>query len=355
MGSKGGIPPEESTVSGFPFRSTVWLCKSPFVAVKWYSSLIMPPEFADRGAEFRLRGYVTITFEIETPTCAVLFPSRSLGTVSVSADFICPIEGMRATTFIEPFLVIEYTWNDIDEGKVCPFASKRIHELDGKIVWSRMIERNNFPLDERRGYGLHTRLTRYKSFKEGHKRILDATDLVGKGIDIEQVNIVFNYDMPDYADTYLHRLGSVYFFFQLCFLLKTRKNESCLCSLDQFYSSHTHLGFAAALTGRAPSDMIYIVDAVGSTIAWPADFVILDSSFPREDNVEVLGLKKCGVIESWARLFAIPYDTGSVQFKRLTPLCSAKDGEVMMEIDRNRFVVSRKKHIGLWADKEVLL
>ncbi|KAG5554847.1 hypothetical protein RHGRI_012417 [Rhododendron griersonianum] len=59
----------------------------------------------------------------------------------------------------------------------------------------------------------------------------------------------------------------------------------------------------------------------------------------REDNVEVLGLKKCGMIESWSRLFVIPYDTGSVQFKRLTPLCSAKDGEVMMEIDRNRFVV----------------
>ncbi|KAL5698001.1 RNA helicase [Ranunculus cassubicifolius] len=44
------------------------------------------------------------------------------------------------------------------------------------------------------------RLTKYKSFKEGHKRILVATDLVGRGIDI-------NYDMPDSADTYLHRVG----------------------------------------------------------------------------------------------------------------------------------------------------
>lgn len=49
------------------------------------------------------------------------------------------------------------------------------------------------------------RLTRYKSFKEGHKRILVATDLVGRGIDIERVNIVINYDMPDSADTYLHQ------------------------------------------------------------------------------------------------------------------------------------------------------
>jgi ATP-dependent RNA helicase UAP56/SUB2 len=50
------------------------------------------------------------------------------------------------------------------------------------------------------------RLTRYKGFKEGHKRILVATDLVGRGIDIERVNIVINYDMPDSADTYLHRV-----------------------------------------------------------------------------------------------------------------------------------------------------
>ncbi|XP_013620113.1 PREDICTED: DEAD-box ATP-dependent RNA helicase 56-like [Brassica oleracea var. oleracea] len=50
------------------------------------------------------------------------------------------------------------------------------------------------------------RLTHYKSFKEGHKRILVATDLVGRGIDIERVNIVINYDMPDSADTYLHRV-----------------------------------------------------------------------------------------------------------------------------------------------------
>ncbi|KAG6413307.1 hypothetical protein SASPL_126016 [Salvia splendens] len=50
-------------------------------------------------------------------------------------------------------------------------------------------------------------LTRYKGFKEGLKRILVATDLVGRGIDIERVNIVINYDMPDSADTYLHRVG----------------------------------------------------------------------------------------------------------------------------------------------------
>ena len=59
----------------------------------------------------------------------------------------------------------------------------------------------------------HSRLTVYKQFKEGQKRILVATDLVGRGIDIERVNIVINYDMPETddrhgngADTYLHRV-----------------------------------------------------------------------------------------------------------------------------------------------------
>ena len=53
----------------------------------------------------------------------------------------------------------------------------------------------------------------YKQFKEGQKRVLVATDLIGRGIDIERVNIVINYDMPETddrkgngADTYLHRV-----------------------------------------------------------------------------------------------------------------------------------------------------
>jgi late competence protein required for DNA uptake (superfamily II DNA/RNA helicase) len=52
------------------------------------------------------------------------------------------------------------------------------------------------------------RLTRYKGFKEGHKRILVATDLVGRGIDIESVNVVINYNMLDSVDTYLHSVSS---------------------------------------------------------------------------------------------------------------------------------------------------
>ncbi|KAJ3211578.1 Suppressor of the cold-sensitive snRNP biogenesis mutant brr1-1, partial [Clydaea vesicula] len=54
------------------------------------------------------------------------------------------------------------------------------------------------------------RISRYQSFKDFSKRIMVATDVFGRGIDVERVNIVINYDMPDKEDapdTYLHRVG----------------------------------------------------------------------------------------------------------------------------------------------------
>merc|ERR1712097_119423 len=51
------------------------------------------------------------------------------------------------------------------------------------------------------------RIGRYKQFKEFQKRIMVATDLFGRGMDVERVNIVINYDMPEESDMYLHRVG----------------------------------------------------------------------------------------------------------------------------------------------------
>ncbi|KAF9932921.1 Suppressor of the cold-sensitive snRNP biogenesis mutant brr1-1 [Mortierella antarctica] len=51
------------------------------------------------------------------------------------------------------------------------------------------------------------RIARYKSFKEFNKRILVATDVFARGLDVSRVNVVVNYDVPEEADTYLHRVG----------------------------------------------------------------------------------------------------------------------------------------------------
>lgn len=52
-----------------------------------------------------------------------------------------------------------------------------------------------------------SRIKRYKEFKEFNKRICVATDVFGRGIDIERINLAINYDLPGDADSYLHRVG----------------------------------------------------------------------------------------------------------------------------------------------------
>jgi translation initiation factor 4A len=46
-----------------------------------------------------------------------------------------------------------------------------------------------------------------REFKSGSSRILIATDLLAKGIDVQQVSLVVNYDLPQKVELYLHRIG----------------------------------------------------------------------------------------------------------------------------------------------------
>ena len=52
-----------------------------------------------------------------------------------------------------------------------------------------------------------TRLENFKKFKNFEVLILISTQLFGRGIDVERVNVVINYDFPEKADEYLHRVG----------------------------------------------------------------------------------------------------------------------------------------------------
>ncbi len=44
-------------------------------------------------------------------------------------------------------------------------------------------------------------------FKSGENRILIATDIIARGLDISEVSHVFNFDMPEVPETYIHRIG----------------------------------------------------------------------------------------------------------------------------------------------------
>merc|ERR1712045_835936 len=76
------------------------------------------------------------------------------------------------------------------------------------IALNQLLKDQNFPsIDIHRSMNQEERLERYEQFKSFKRRILVATNLFGRGIDIERVNIVFNYDMPENSDTYLHRVA----------------------------------------------------------------------------------------------------------------------------------------------------
>ncbi|MEP7126274.1 MAG: helicase-related protein, partial [Byssovorax sp.] len=45
------------------------------------------------------------------------------------------------------------------------------------------------------------------SFKDGSTRVLVATDIAARGIDIDGVTHVINFDLPDVAESYVHRIG----------------------------------------------------------------------------------------------------------------------------------------------------
>ena len=62
-------------------------------------------------------------------------------------------------------------------------------------------------------YYIHARMKQehrnrvFQEFRDGTVRHLVCSDLITRGIDVQNVNVVINFDFPKYAETYLHRIG----------------------------------------------------------------------------------------------------------------------------------------------------
>merc|ERR1711966_25941 len=83
-----------------------------------------------------------------------------------------------------------------------------VKSVQRAIALDKLLVECSFPsIAIHSGLKQEERIARYKQFKEFQKRIMVATDLFGRGIDIERVNIVINYDCPEVSDQYLHRVG----------------------------------------------------------------------------------------------------------------------------------------------------
>jgi ATP-dependent RNA helicase RhlE len=54
---------------------------------------------------------------------------------------------------------------------------------------------------------LAQRIAALNGFKNGTYRVLVATDIAARGIDVKDISLVINYDIPECADDYVHRIG----------------------------------------------------------------------------------------------------------------------------------------------------
>merc|ERR1712173_515041 len=78
-------------------------------------------------------------------------------------------------------------------------------------------------------------------FRSGSSRVLITTDLLARGIDVQQVSLVINYDLPTNRESYLHRIGRSGRFGRkgVAINFVTTEDVRSLREIEQFY--HTQI------------------------------------------------------------------------------------------------------------------
>ena len=78
-----------------------------------------------------------------------------------------------------------------------------------------------------------------KEFRSGSSRVLITTDLLARGIDVQQVSLVINYDLPSNRENYIHRIGRSGRFGRkgVAINFVTQEDVRTLREIEQFYNT----------------------------------------------------------------------------------------------------------------------
>lgn len=77
-------------------------------------------------------------------------------------------------------------------------ADKVVKDLHAKSIKAEAIHGNK---------SQNARQRALNNFKDGHIRVLVATDIASRGIDVDELTHVINYELPNIPETYVHRIG----------------------------------------------------------------------------------------------------------------------------------------------------
>jgi len=97
------------------------------------------------------------------------------------------------------------------------------------------IERAGYPTTSLQGnLSQNQRQAAIRGFRNGSYRVLVATDIAARGIDVSRISHVINYDMPDTTDAYTHRIGRTGRAEKTgdAFSLVTREDEAMVRSIE---------------------------------------------------------------------------------------------------------------------------
>ena len=120
------------------------------------------------------------------------------GTAAENVTQECIIVSQEGKNDVLEDLLDEY------EGTILVFA--RTRSRAARIT--RTLRRNNTNAAEiHSDRSLSQRRAALDGFKNGTYRVLVATDIAARGIDVTGIELVLNYDLPDAAEDYVHRIG----------------------------------------------------------------------------------------------------------------------------------------------------
>jgi ATP-dependent RNA helicase RhlE len=118
-----------------------------------------------------------------------------------------------------PAELVQHQLYVIDRDKKNRLMEKLLSEFDGTVlVFTRTKEGARRVARAARGMGhdateIHSDRTQAQrkealhGFKSGRFRVLVATDIAARGIDVSGIGMVLNYDIPENSDDYVHRIG----------------------------------------------------------------------------------------------------------------------------------------------------
>ena len=86
------------------------------------------------------------------------------------------------------------------------------------------------------------RKKRMDDFRVGRVRVLISTDLLARGIDVRQVSLVINYELPPQRENYVHRIGRSgrYGKKGVAINLVTVEEKKMMKEMEEHYSTHIH-------------------------------------------------------------------------------------------------------------------